>query len=116
MLPKAPTCRIFKPGAAPFQFFDPDGTSRMLPVYFGPVSKKESIDCNKCGTSINQSFMSPHQGSVKCVPRKAKLEARWAFQASERQRAEEAVSVIEEQGTSFQPQSKPQIVSFTLTF
>jgi len=30
MPPKVPTSRILKPGAAPFQFFDPDGTARTL--------------------------------------------------------------------------------------
>ena len=78
----------------------------MFPIYFDPVSKKESVDCNKCGASINQSHLSRHQASAKCIPRKAELEARWAFQASERERADEAVRVITEKGTSFRPQSK----------
>ena len=37
MLPKAPTCRILKPVVAPFQFFDPDGTSmhkRPYPLFY----------------------------------------------------------------------------------
>jgi len=105
MPPKPPTGRILKPGAAPFCFFEPDGTARTFPIYFDPVSKKESVDCNKCGTSINQSHLSRHQASAKCIPRKAELEARWVFEGSERQRAEEAVRVITEKGASFRPQS-----------
>jgi len=41
-----PPKRILKPGAAPFQVFDPDGTARMLPIYFDPVSKKETVNFN----------------------------------------------------------------------
>jgi hypothetical protein len=102
-----PPKRILKPGAA-FQFFDPDGTARILPIYFDPVSKKETVNCNKCGTPINQSHLARHQNSAKYAPTKVQLEARWAFQVSEWRRAEEAAHVIMEQGTSFRPQSEPQ--------
>lgn len=105
MPPRKDATRIPKPGAEPFEFVDPDGTSRRLPIFLDPESRKETVECNRCGVHINPGHFTRHQGARVCA-RKAESNTRWQIQNAEREAVAVAVRIIKEKGPSFRVQSE----------
>ncbi|KAF8159967.1 hypothetical protein B0H34DRAFT_674240 [Crassisporium funariophilum] len=92
MPPKDPAC-IQQPEADPFEFLDPDGTSKSLPIFFNPATMKETVEWH----------LACHQAAAVCN-QKSKSNARWQIQNAEREKLKVAVGILNERGPSFWPQ------------
>lgn len=57
---------ILKLGAKPFEFFEEDGTSKGLPIFVNMETKKETVQCNRCGMHINVSHLVRQQQAAIC--------------------------------------------------
>ena len=57
---------ILKPGTEPFEFFDGDGTSSRLLIFFDIETKKETVQCNRCGLHVNSSHLARHRQAAVC--------------------------------------------------
>jgi hypothetical protein len=105
-MPPKVTDWILKPGAIPFEFFDSDGTSRCLPIFIDIGTKKETVQCNRCGIHINSAHLARHQQAAIC-DQKARVNARMQNQNAERERLAETVRILTEKSPPIQvlPQS-----------
>ena len=95
-----------KPEAKPFEFFNEDGTSRHLPIFFNTENMKESVQCNRCREHVNPVHLARHQKAAIC-DQKAKINERMQDENAERERHDETLRVLTEMSPSFRPESAP---------
>jgi ribosomal protein L37E len=105
MPPAKVTAWILKPGAKPFEFFDEDGTSRHLPIFFNNENTKETVQCNRCGEHVNFAHLVHHQKAVIC-DQKAKSKERMLYQNAEWERHAETLHILTENSPPFQVRSQ----------
>ena len=102
-MPPKTTDWILKPGAIPFEFFDADGTSSHLPIFFNVETKKVTVQCNQCGIHINSTHLPRHQRAAIC-DQKARSNAKMQKQNAELERLAETLTELEK-NPFFRPQS-----------
>ena len=69
----------------PFEFFDANGTSRHLPIFFNMETKKETVQCNQCGVYVNSAHLARHRQAAIC-DQKVRSNAQMQMQNAERER------------------------------
>ena len=103
---------ILKPEAKPFEFFDEDGTSRSFPIFVNIETKKDAVQCNRCGFYLNAGYLTRHQQAATCK-QKAASNVRLQNESVEREKLAETVRMLAEKSVSY-PNHPPQSESHSL--